>query len=217
MDSAVDKSLRMVVSEAKAQFGVEVGEAAREQLAAFVQDLLKWNRRFNLTAITAPDAVAELHLLDSLSVLPHIGQGLEVLDVGSGGGFPGIPLAILRPDLRVRMVDRTEKKIAFLKVVIARLGLRAEAVHQRLEGRPDQEGLGLVDVAVARAFAAPLPWFSLARNYLREGGRAIAMLGSELPDLPALAAALQSPEERFRLEAYRLPSGAARATLIWDR
>lgn len=217
MGGDVDNALRNVGAQAKELFGVELGGEALRQMGDFAAELLKWNRIYNLTSIREPQKVAELHILDSVALVPHLPQGVSVLDVGTGGGFPGIPLAIGREDLRLVLVDRTEKKVTFLKAACARLGLagRVVALHRRLDGHPEEEGIDTASVVVSRAFAPPFEWFSLARHYLAEGGMAVAMLGAELPNLGQLAAALESPSESFQLITYRLPSGADRALLFW--
>ncbi|WP_169788858.1 16S rRNA (guanine(527)-N(7))-methyltransferase RsmG [Vulgatibacter incomptus] len=215
MEEPVEIALKAVVDEARRSFGVEVGPEALDKLAAFVTELLKWNRKINLTAIEDPAAVAELHVLDSLAIGRHVPDGAKLLDVGTGGGFPGIPLAIVRPDVECLLVDRTEKKVLFLKTVIARLGLRnARAAHLRIEGDPASEGIAPSDVVVSRAFAAPGEWLALAKPYVRPGGLAIAMLGSEEPAISELEADLGVSPGAIAMERYRLPSGARRALLL---
>ncbi|AKU92860.1 rRNA small subunit 7-methylguanosine (m7G) methyltransferase GidB [Vulgatibacter incomptus] len=215
VEEPVEIALKAVVDEARRSFGVEVGPEALDKLAAFVTELLKWNRKINLTAIEDPAAVAELHVLDSLAIGRHVPDGAKLLDVGTGGGFPGIPLAIVRPDVECLLVDRTEKKVLFLKTVIARLGLRnARAAHLRIEGDPASEGIAPSDVVVSRAFAAPGEWLALAKPYVRPGGLAIAMLGSEEPAISELEADLGVSPGAIAMERYRLPSGARRALLL---
>jgi 16S rRNA (guanine527-N7)-methyltransferase len=139
-----------------------------------------------------------------------------MLDVGTGGGFPGIPVAVARPDVQAILVDRTEKKVLFLKAERARLGLpKVEPLHLRLEGHPEAEGIAPVDLAVSRALMAPAEWFRLARPYVASGGSVVAMLGSEIPALDALAEGLGATPDAFELRSYQLPSGARRALLTW--
>ena len=116
-----------------AELNIELPETAQQQLLAFRDLLLKWNKTYNLTALRDPEQAISHHLLDSLAILPHVGDG-NLLDVGSGGGLPGIPLAIARPALSVRMVDTVQKKATFLQQAAIQLGLKNIAVdHARVE------------------------------------------------------------------------------------
>jgi len=217
LSQAVESALRAVVDVAKTSFGVELSAGSVSQLTRFTEELLKWNARINLTAITEPGQVAELHILDSLAIAPHLGPGARLLDVGTGGGFPGVPIAIARPDVRVTLVDRTEKKILFLKTTLARLGIsNAIAIHHRAEEGAPAEVLGSHDVVVSRALTAPETWFPLARTFAAEGGRVIAMLGSQQPSLGELESLRSKPGEEVRLLRYGLPGGAERALAILE-
>ena len=123
--------------------GVTVGEDVPERLHRLMGELLKWNAKVNLTAITAPGEVVEKHFLDSLAVLPEVEGAGSVLDVGAGAGFPGLPLKMARPALAVTMVDAVGKKVGYLKAVIAVAGLGltgTKAVHTRAEGKPEADG-----------------------------------------------------------------------------
>jgi 16S rRNA (guanine527-N7)-methyltransferase len=111
-----------------ATLGLDLPAAAQQKLLAFRDLLLKWNKTYNLTALRDPQQAISHHLLDSLAILPHVGDG-NLLDVGSGGGLPGIPLAIARPELAVTMVDTVQKKATFLQQAAIELGLKNVAVH----------------------------------------------------------------------------------------
>lgn len=214
MERPVGKHLEWVAREAAAAFGVELPAAAARHLEDFAEELVRWNRKFNLTSITDPAGIAEKHLLDSLAVVPRVPAGAEVLDAGTGGGFPGVPLAILRPDVQVLLVDRTEKKVLFLKTALAKLGLgNARAAHARLEGRPEEEGLPRCDLAVSRAFVAPEEWLQFGGAYVRPGGRVVAMLGAEDPAEVIAKAGLPAAEVA-EAYAYRLPSGDRRGIVV---
>lgn len=217
MRDAVEKALRRAVDEATRRAWVSVDPGAIEKMTDFAAELMKWNRRFNLTSITGPEEVAELHFLDSLAIVPLIPAGARLLDVGTGGGFPGMPVAIARPDVEVVMVDRTEKKVLFLKNSIARLRIdNATAVHQRIEGDPEGEGLGLFDVTVSRAFTGPEAWLPLGARYAKAGGRVISMLGAERFDLESLLAAMGREGVSLEEQDYELPSGHRRGIVIAD-
>lgn len=214
MSDAVDKAVRSALLEAERRFAATMPPGAEATLAAFVAELIRWNRSVNLTAIDDPASVGELHLLDSLAVVGHVPDGSLVADVGTGGGFPGVPLAVARPDVQVDLLDRTEKKILFLKTTLARLGIaNGRARHVRLEGRREAENLPLYDVAISRAFTAPPEWLRLARNYVRPGGRILTMLGAERPEPVAWQEALGADRLIADL-SYQLPSGQKRGLLV---
>jgi 16S rRNA (guanine527-N7)-methyltransferase len=135
-----------------------------------------------------------------------------LLDVGSGAGLPGIPLAVARPDLEVTCCDAALKKVAFVKAVSAELGLRVRAVAVRAGGDPSREGLPLADVVVSRALADPARWLPLARRYLGPGGRVLATLGREADDEALRRAGAAAGLVLVSLRRFALPlSGAARA------
>lgn len=158
--------------------GVTLEGEARTKLAAFLALLLAMNEQMNLTAITEPEAVWSRHALDALSLVPELAglpEGASVLDVGSGGGVPGIPLAIARPELRVTLLDATEKKIAFIRAAAAKLDL---ANVTALAGRAEQVSLGRVfDVVVARAVAKISTLIGWTAPFAKKGGRLLFIKG----------------------------------------
>jgi 16S rRNA (guanine527-N7)-methyltransferase len=172
---AVDKLLLEGLQRAQ----IPLPDGAFEGLLKFARELLKWNQKVNLTAITAPEEVADKHLLDSLSVLPEVGGARSLLDLGAGAGLPGIPLALALPELQVTLVDAVAKKVGFLKHVAATLGLadRVKAVHVRAAGKPAAEGLPQAEVVISRALMEVEGWRALAAPYVAPGGRIVAMLG----------------------------------------
>jgi 16S rRNA (guanine527-N7)-methyltransferase len=157
---------------------IELSAAAREQLLAYVALLGKWNRTYNLTAIRDPLAMVGRHLLDSLSVLPHLPMppAGRLADVGSGAGLPGIPLAIARPSWRVVLAEASAKKTAFLRQAAIELALRNVEVHAgRVEDwRPPQ----LFSVVISRAFAALTAFAAACAHLLAEEGVLAAMKGA---------------------------------------
>ena len=171
--------------------GVTLSEQQLLALIRFQNELLTWNRKINLTAITEPMEVVEKHLIDSLAASPFVAEAKQVLDLGAGGGLPSIPLAILHPATRFTLVDTVAKKVGFLKAAAAVLKLpNVRAVHARAEGAPEKEGLAKADLILCRAFMEPTSFLGLAQAYLEPGGRALLMLGgpTELPDpSPVLA------------------------------
>lgn len=148
-----------------------------EQLAQFDRyrkELLDWNRRLNLTAITHPEEVDRLHFLDSLAcLLEPIPQGARLLDVGAGAGLPGLPLKIARQDLAVTLLEATGKKARFLEHVIGALELtRVNVVTDRAETAPGRERF---DVVVARALAVLPALLELTLPFCRVGGKVLAL------------------------------------------
>jgi 16S rRNA (guanine527-N7)-methyltransferase len=169
-----------------AALGLALSPAQLEQLCAYLVLLAKWNKVYNLTAVRDEEKMVSHHVLDSLAVLPHL-QGTRLLDVGSGGGLPGIPLAIARPDLHVVLIDSNQKKTAFLQQVAIELGLKnLEVVQQRVE---EYAAAALFDIVISRAFADLGEFVSLAKHLLAPGGQFAAMKGinphEEVAQLPA--------------------------------
>ena len=150
---------------------------ARERLLDYVQLLAKWNRTYNLTAIRDPFAMVTQHLLDSLSVLPHLAlaDGARVADAGSGAGLPGIPLAMARPEWRVVLAEASGKKAAFLRQAKIELALDNVEVHEgRVEAWRPQP---LFDLVISRAFAALEDFIAACRHLVRPVGVLAAMKG----------------------------------------
>jgi len=172
-----------MLSEGLRGLGLEIAPETQRQLLAYLDLLLKWNKTYNLTALRDRAQGVTHHLLDSLAILPWV-DATPLLDVGSGGGLPGIPLAIVRPELSVTLVDAVQKKVSFLQQVAIELHLpNVQAVHARvemLEGRYGQIS--------SRAFAEVADFVGLTRGLLAPGGRWLAMKGvrpdDELTRLP---------------------------------
>ena len=196
------------IEQGAAAMGLRLSAEQLKLLGRHVDLMLKWNKSINLTAITDPAEIAEKHVLDSLALVPVLPQG-SFLDAGSGAGFPGIPVAIARPDLEVVLVDSVQKKVAFLKNALAELRLPGvKAVAVRLEGNPSKEDLPRVHAAVARAYAAPAVWLKLAQHYVLPGGVAICMLGPA-EEVPQRVGELSLQQEL----GYQLPVSRAQRRL----
>jgi 16S rRNA (guanine527-N7)-methyltransferase len=154
--------------------GLAVAEDSRIQLIGYLRLLEKWNQVYNLTAIRELKKAVRVHLLDSLALNPHIGTG-RLLDVGSGAGLPGIPLAAVRPELAVTLLDASHKKAAFLSQAVSELGLKnAKVVCQRVESwRPEER----FDYIVSRAFSEIAEFVALSHHLLAPKGVLAAMKG----------------------------------------
>ena len=167
----------------------EVSLDESQKLATYAELLLKWNATYNLTSIENPNDVIDLHLIDSLSLVKFAAKWLEgekeVLDIGSGGGLPGIPLAIVKPSLDVTLIDAVQKKTIFQRQAIAMCKINnAMAVHGRIEKMKDKN----FDVITCRAFSSLKEMIVLSRHLLKDNGVWIAMKGrmptEEISDLP---------------------------------
>lgn len=161
-----------------AELGVGVGPEAQKKLLAYLELMAKWNRVYNLTALRNPGEWVTHHLLDSLSVLPHV-RGPCVVDVGSGAGLPGLVLAVARPDWQIVSVEAVDKKAAFQRQVAAELAL----ANVRIEGcRVEEVSLDPgADTVISRAFSSLADFVGLTRHLLKGGGQWAAMKG-RLPE-----------------------------------
>jgi 16S rRNA (guanine527-N7)-methyltransferase len=180
-------------------------DAQIEQSLAYIGLIGRWNRIDNLTAITDPQQMVVHHLLDSLSIHPFLGAAVRVLDVGSGAGLPGIPLAIFNPESRFTLLDAAAKRVRFLHHARARLGLGNIDPQQ---GRVASFGAGDgYDVIVSRAFSSIGEFVSQSAHLLAPSGRLLAMKGKlpqdELGDLPDEFKYTVSPLQVPGLQAQR--------------
>jgi 16S rRNA (guanine527-N7)-methyltransferase len=164
------------LAEGIAALDLNVDASAQEKLLAYLQLMAKWNRVYNLTALRSPNEWVTHHLLDSLSVLPHI-RGPVVVDVGSGAGLPGLVLAIVRSDWQVVSVEAVGKKAAFQRQVAAELALANVRVEGRRVEEVDLEGGA--DTVVSRAFSSLADFVNLTRHLLKPEGRWTAMKGKK--------------------------------------
>jgi 16S rRNA (guanine527-N7)-methyltransferase len=158
-------------------------QAAQLRYLALIE---KWNKVHNLTAIRDPEQMLAHHLLDSLAVLSHLGGAKSLVDVGSGAGLPGIPLAIAKPELAVTLVDSSHKRQSFQQQCRAELGLsNVTPIHSRIEDFQASAGF---DVVISRAFSELSDFVILARHLCAKGGRLFAMKGlhpyEEIAKLP---------------------------------
>lgn len=194
--------------------GVALSERQAEQLTAYGALMLKWNKVYNLTAVRDPAGVMTHHLLDSLAAVAPLqrewaGKG-RLLDVGSGGGLPGVVIAIMRPDIEVSCLDAVAKKAAFVQQVAAELELpNLRGLHARVESLA-----GSYEVISSRAFASLPDFFNGSVHLLAPGGVWLAMKGKvptdELAALPAGVAV-------FHVEQLTVPGLDAERCIVWAR
>lgn len=167
--------------------GITLDDGKRDQLLQYIALLDKWNKVYNLTAVREPERMIGLHILDSLSVVPHLGNCSNIIDVGTGGGLPGIPLAITNAALQVTMLDTIAKKTTFVRQAIGDLGLKnADIVTGRVE---DYQPAIKFDCVISRAFAELKDFVEGAGHLCTAGGAMLAMKGvyphDEISRLPA--------------------------------
>lgn len=173
--------MKALITEAKTHFDLELSDEQAAQFGTFARLLYEWNERMNLTKIIEPDEVRVRHFLDSLSIVSVIGfdDGDKLIDVGTGAGFPGLPLAIALPQVNVTLVDSTKKKLRFIDAVIKELGLKnARTIHARAEDiGQDVAHRGQYDVVTARAVALLPVLLEYTVPLAKVGGFVIAMKG----------------------------------------
>jgi len=213
--SAEPEALRARLSEGAAALGVTLSDEQRGQLLDYLALLGKWNKVYNLTAVREPAEMLTHHLLDSLSIIAPLrrhtgGQPARLLDVGSGGGLPGVVIAICCPEIQVSCVDAVAKKAAFVQQVAVALRLpNLRGVHARVEAVQDK-----FDVITSRAFASLADFTEWSAPALAEGAVWLAMKGKRPDDE---IAALPPGVEVFHVEQLQVPGLGAERCLLWLR
>ena len=171
--------LQDYLKKGAAELGIILSPQQLASFTIYANELCKWNRKINLTSITLPEEIVVKHFIDSLTLLKYAVITGELLDIGSGGGFPGIPIKIVSPGARVVSVDAVEKKINFQRHIVRTLGLEGfSALHSRVENLfPEYKNF--FKIVVSRAFADIPEFVKLALPLLAENGIIIAMKGKE--------------------------------------
>lgn len=173
-------SLRDLFVEGASEFGVEFSENQLDLFMEYLDNLKKWNERINLTAIEDGREIIINHFLDSMSIAPIVEGNKTLLDIGSGGGFPGIPLKIVCPMLRVTLMDSVNKKVSFLKDTIRKLDLEnIEAVWGRAEDTENNVPRKHFDYVVTRAVGSISETLELSSPYVSKDGVVILMRGKK--------------------------------------
>lgn len=207
-------SLRQQLQAGVDALALGLSDAQVSLLMDFLALLQKWNKVYNLTAVRDPQAMLTQHLVDSLSLIPALrrhaaGRALRLMDVGSGGGLPGVVVAICEPLIDVSCVDAVAKKASFIKQVAAELGLpNLHGEHARVE----ELKVPPFDLITSRAFASLLDFTTLTRSHLKPGAIWLAMKGQH----PAEELAALPPDlEVFHVEQLQVPGLDAQRCLIW--
>ncbi len=207
---------RKLLIGATSELGLRISDAQIHACEQLLQELSRWNKRINLTAITKPEEMTVKHLVDSLQLVPLLTEGARVLDIGSGAGFPAIVLAIMRPDCQISSIDAVSKKISFQKHVGRLLQLenllpRHGRVEELAQMQPDY-----FDLVTSRAFSSLEQFCRLAYPLTRSGGRILSMRsGGGVHELRQLQTGLEllglSPEQTL---TYSLPLNLGQRSLI---
>ena len=203
------------------KLGIEIDETVTVLFSVYASELLTWNRKINLTAITNPKDIAAKHFLDSLAPAEFIPEGARLLDIGSGAGFPGIPLKIVKPATSVLLIDAVRKKINFLKHVLRTLNLEGiEARWIRTEDLlKDPDNAFTFDVIISRALSGLSLFVKNALPLLAKQGVIIAMKGKiDSEELDAVREDVPGVNYSMEIEKYELPSlGDPRSLVIIKR
>jgi len=179
------EACRKILVSGLKSLNLPLAEDKVEQLLGFIKLIEKWNKAYNLTAIRDREAMVRLHLLDSLAIVPFI-EGKRVIDIGTGAGLPGIPLAIYLPEIEFTLLDSNAKKTRFVQQAILELKLKNVSVcHNRVEHYHPEKSF---DTVITRAFASLSDIVELTAHLLSKDGVLLAMKG-QLSDVPKLEAA----------------------------
>jgi len=212
------QAFRPALTQALQTLQLALSDQQIDQLLAYQAMIQKWNKVYNLTAVRDPQAMLVQHLIDSLSLIPALRRHAQplaapvrLMDVGSGGGLPGVVVAICQPEIDVSCVDAVAKKASFIKQVAAELGLRnLHGLHSRVEALD----VPPVDIITSRAFASLLDFTTLTRQHLKPGAIWLAMKGQHPTEE---IAALPSDVEVFHVEQCEVPGLDAQRCLIYLR
>lgn len=206
--------MRATLQAAATELGLQLSDTQLDQLLAYLALLQKWNKVYNLTAVRDPAQMLSHHLVDSLSVIAPLrrhGAPARLMDVGAGGGLPGVVIAICCPGTDVSCVDAVAKKATFIQQVAAELKLpNLHGVHSRVE-QLKTEPFGVI---TSRAFASLLDFTRLTRQHLAEGAVWMAMKGQHPADE---IAALPADVDVFHVEPLAVPGLDAQRCIVWMR
>ena len=170
--------MKAILESGIKELNLPITETQINQLIQFIELIAKWNKAYNLTAVRNNDDMARLHILDSLAILPHI-QGKRIIDIGTGAGLPGIPLALCLPDIQFTLLDSNAKKTRFVQQAILELQLKnVTVIHNRVE---DYQPEIKFDAVLTRAFASLPDIVKLTAHLLNDNGVLLAMKG-QIPE-----------------------------------
>ncbi len=210
-----------------ADLGVTLSDTQLAQFDRYAERLCEWNEKMNLTGITDPYGIVIRHFLDSLTLVPYLPKGATLIDVGTGPGFPALPAALPRPDIKVTLLDSLNKRLTFLSAVVEELGLSCVTVHARAEdGGHKAELREAFDVATARAVAALPTLCEYCVPFVKKGGAFVALKGPESDNemgtaLKAAKALGASHKETARVQVPHTPKDGEevfdRRLIVFDK
>lgn len=212
-------ALKPALAAGLRDLGMNLSDVQVDQLLSYQDLIAKWNKVYNLTAVRDPQEMLTHHLLDSLAAIPPLlrqteGRSIQLLDVGSGGGLPGVVIAITCPQIQVHCVDTVLKKATFIQQVAASLKLpNLRGIHARVESLKAEEGSGY-DVVCSRAFASLADFTAWSRSALKPGAVWMAMKGKHPADE---LAALPADVSVFHVEQLVVPGLDAERCIVWLR
>ena len=197
--------------------GIEVDESATAQFSVHAFELVEWSRKINLTSITQPREIAVKHFIDSLAPAQFISENARLLDIGSGGGFPGIPLKILKPSVSAVLIDGIGKKVNFLKHLVRTLKLeQIEAYQIRAKNLIEHAAFSKsFNIIISRALSSLDLFVKMAVPLLAAQGTIIAMKG-KLDQIELNKLRSDAPKDRYHIEvkSYKLPSIHAQRSIV---
>ena len=211
--------LKQILEQALQAYKIQLAEQDYSRFDLYYKLLVEWNEKINLTAITDPQGVAVKHFADSLAFFNYfdLPEGASVIDIGTGAGFPGVVLKILRPDIRLTLLDSLNKRFLFLRDLLSQLGLDASFV----QGRAEEYGQDLdhrecYDLAVSRAVAQLNTLSEYCLPFVRLSGRFVAFKGGECgEEVNRAKRAIQTLGGRLeRIETFELPFGGGSRSLV---
>lgn len=175
----INEDLKNILKAGGKELGVVIGDKELFSFLLYLKELKEWNKKINLTAITGDKDIVIRHFFDSLILVPFLSSKETLLDIGSGAGFPGIPLKIVIPDLKVTLMDSVNKKVVFMKHIIRTIGLKnIEAVQGRAEDKETiRKFATCFDVVTSRAFTGLGSFLDMATPYAKKGGILLAVKG----------------------------------------
>lgn len=211
---------KLIALFGEANISVTPEQAA--QFDAYAQILVEWNEKMNLTAITTPDEIIVKHFLDSALLLSHavVEDHASMIDVGTGAGFPSVPCAILRPDVKLTLLDSLNKRITFLSHLTASIGVKADCIHARAEeGGRQKELREQFDVATARAVAHLRELSEYCLPFVKVGGVFLALKGPEMEqELIEAKTAIRLLGGKIKeVKSYTLPDGSGRTLVMIEK
>jgi 16S rRNA (guanine527-N7)-methyltransferase len=215
--SQMEKENRTLLIDGSKVFGIDLEEKKIEDFERYLRELLKWNQKINLTAIRTEKGIVLKHFLDSLSVNPYLSGACALLDIGSGAGFPGIPLKIVNAGLEVTLIDSVQKKVAFQRHIIRTLHLTGiEAIHGRVQDPEVTQRLKeRFDVVISRAFSDLSTLLILSQPFLKKGGKVLAMKGKrEGEGDPSSSEREGAPLRLQKAITFILPSSSSERTIF---